>query len=179
MSLAVTLRLDTAAAGPVERIWHGLAERLGVREVLDLGYHPHITLAVIEAEVLPAAVEEALFTVADGVPRLPVNLAGFGIFPDPPATVWLAHAVTSELLALHERVTAALRPVPVRPHDLPRAWLPHVTLSQTDRHPPARILEAAVALWGGPIRGEAGRLELVAFPPAVIRRSQVLIAASG
>ncbi|GLS22636.1 hypothetical protein GCM10007874_56560 [Labrys miyagiensis] len=176
MSLAVTLRLDAAAAGPVERIWHGLAEQLGVREVLDLGYHPHITLAVIEAAALPAVVEEAVFAVADGVPPLPVNLAGFGIFPDPPPTVWLAPAVTSELLALHERVTMALRPIPIRPHDLPRAWVPHVTLSQSDRHPPARILEIAMALWGGPIRGDTGRIELVAFPPAVIRRSQALIA---
>ena len=70
-----------------------------------------------------------------------ISLAGLGVFPDPPAVVWLAPAVTSDLLILHERIAMALRPVPVRPHDLPRARVPHVTLSQSERHPPARTVE--------------------------------------
>jgi 2'-5' RNA ligase len=91
MPLAVTLRLDDAAAAAVVAMWRALAEGGVDDDCLRLGYPPHVTLAVWPdgapaGTLLAAAVER--FGAEWGA--LPATLAGFGVFPGAPAVVWAA-----------------------------------------------------------------------------------------
>jgi 2'-5' RNA ligase len=178
MPLAVTLCLDQKTTAIVRRIWRALSETLDVHEIPDLGYAPHVTLAVIEAETIAPSIEAALLGIAGAARRLPITFTGFDTFPGPPPVVWLAPAVTTSLLDLHDRVCAALKTVPVHPHYLPKTWMPHVTLSQTDRQGATGIVEAVMADWAGPVQGESDRIELLSFPPIAIMRSLALRPAS-
>ncbi len=132
MPLAVTLRLDDAAAAPILAMWRALAEG-GVDDgCLRLGYPPHVTLAVWpeEAPVEPLAAAVGRFGAEWGA--LPVALAGFGVFPGAPAVLWAAPVVTGALLARHAALVAAVPDTPCHPHYQPGRWMLHVTLGQTD-----------------------------------------------
>jgi hypothetical protein len=61
MPFAITLCLDPASAAFIERLWHGLAAQDIDTDRRDLGYTPHITLAIypddVSADALLAAFE--------------------------------------------------------------------------------------------------------------------------
>jgi 2'-5' RNA ligase len=168
MPLAVTLRLDDAAAAPILAMWRALAEG-GVDDgCLRLGYPPHVTLAVWpeEAPVEPLAAAVGRFGAEWGA--LPVALAGFGVFPGAPAVVWAAPVATETLLERQAALVAAVPGTPCHPHYRPGHWVPHVTLGQTDAL--GRAMEALAPLWRGPLPGRLDRLELVRFRPVEVLR---------
>jgi 2'-5' RNA ligase len=173
MPLAVTLRLDDKTAVPVERMWRALAEQTGDDDALQLGYAPHLTLAVLPGANEIAEIEKASFELADNWDALPFTLAGFGIFPARSPAIWIAPVATEPLLARHEALCAALAPNPIDPHYRPGAWVPHITLSQGVRRVGPAV-EAALSFWSGPIRGWADKVDLVRFRPVEILRSKTL-----
>src|SRR3954451_22660067 len=120
MPLAATLVLDEAGAAPVRAMWQALAAAGLARDALELGYPPHLTLAVWEA----APEAAALAALAAGWAALALRRAGFGVFPG--GGLWLAPVVTSELLARHAALHAALPGLASHPHYAPGAWVPHV-----------------------------------------------------
>src|SRR3712207_1159984 len=112
MPLAVTLRLDDAAASPVAAMWRALGGSGVDDDCLRLGYPPHVTLAVWSdaAPIEPLAAAVDRFGAEWGA--LPVALAGLGVFPGAPAVVWAAPVVTEALLARQAALVAAVPEAP-------------------------------------------------------------------
>jgi 2'-5' RNA ligase len=162
--LAVTLRVDDRAAERLDAL------RLAARDATDPphhGYPPHLTLAVVPEDTVAAA-EAALRRLSDGWDRLPLRIAGLGAFPAPVPVLWAAPVVTAELLARQEALCNALAGVPIDPHYRPGAWVPHVTLGE------GRDLGDASLARHGPIEARLERVELVAFPPPAVLRTEML-----
>lgn len=161
MPVAVTLRLDAEGEAVLARIGAALPGWVTPR----LGYPPHITLLRGEDEAEP---DFARAMAAAQVAAVDLAFAGYGIFPGPPAILFLAPVVTSALLALHAALAATLPADALHPHVRPGAWVPHATLAEGTVDAPA-----ALAAWpmpgAGPVRARGVALELVRFPPPVVR----------
>ncbi|MFC0406992.1 2'-5' RNA ligase family protein [Roseomonas elaeocarpi] len=175
MPYAISLLFDDTAAAHVRRMWCALAEQVGSDDAIRLGYPPHMTLAVLPDTAPIADVEEAAFRVTGKWTTLSVVLAGLGVFPRTRPVIWAAPVVTSELLARHADLHAALMPFGVHPHYRPGSWVPHVTLSQEGAVSADRAIEAAGSAWSGPVSAECRQVELVRFRPVDVLRSQALL----
>jgi 2'-5' RNA ligase len=174
MPYAITLPLDDAAAGHINRMWRALAEQTGDDSEIRLGYSPHITLTILADTAPVGEIEDIAFRVARDWEALSVTLAGVGVFPGVPPVIWAAPTVTQQLLAIHASLYAALASLPVHPHYQPAAWVPHVTLTKENQAPAARSIEAVTSVWEGPITARLERIELVKFRPVEILRSEAL-----
>jgi 2'-5' RNA ligase len=172
MPLAVTLCFDSASAVLLENLWGTLAAQNIDSDRHQLGYAPHVTLAIYPDETSDEEVAAALALVAPTWTALPVTLAGFGIFPGATSILWAAPVVTAELLDRHMALQAALPDFLVHPHYRPGSWVPHVTLSGVLRDP-AQALAALMPLWQ-PVSGLLSRLELVRFRPVKLLESHIL-----
>jgi 2'-5' RNA ligase len=170
---AVTLRLDTDAAAPVEAMWRALAAHGVADDGLRLGYPPHVTLAVLPDDAPSDALDAAVAALAGRWHALPVTLAGFGVFPGPPACLWILPVPDAALLARHADTLAALPGLDCDRHYRAGAWVPHVTLAAAASSP-ARALEVLTPLWRGPVPGLLDRLDLVRFRPVEVLRSHPL-----
>lgn len=180
MPYAIVLRLDDATAARVEAMWRALA-RAGVdSDMLDLRYPAHVTLAIHDEAAPHTLLSAAVDRMARDWRALPVDFAGFGIFPADRvagergrgSVLYLAPVVTPALLARQAAVRSALAMLPCHPHCLPGAWVPHVTLSTT-----LPAMDAALAavqpLWR-PMTGFLNRLDLVHYRPVTVLRSHAL-----
>ncbi len=177
MPLAITLRLAEPAAAAVHRLWHTLDVRAGANDSLNLGYHPHITLAVLPDDVPVAAVDPLVSELAASWVAFPVTLVGLAVFPGTPPVLWAVPVPSERLLRLQREVHAALAAFPVHPHYQPDAWVPHVTLAKEAHAPAERLMEVALGAWDGPLHGALDRLDLVRFRPVAVLRSEGLAAA--
>ena len=164
MPLAVTLRLDDAAAAPIAAMWRALAEGGVDDDCLRLGYPPHITLAVWPDEAPVGLLAAAVGRFGAEWDALPVALAGFGVFPGAPAVVWAVPVATETLLARQTALVAAVTGAPCHEHYRPGRWVPHVTLGQTDA--PGRALEVLASLWRGRCRAASTNSMSFVFTPS-------------
>src|SRR5260370_32673180 len=146
MPLAITLRFDPDTAFTVEEMWRTLSAKGIDAARRQVGYAPHIALAIYPndspVDLLQAAVEQ----IAGHWQALPVTLSGFGIFPAPMTILYAAPIVTPALLARNAAIQAALPELQAHPHYRPDAWVPHVTLTGALRDP-TRALAALLPLW--------------------------------
>jgi 2'-5' RNA ligase len=104
---------------------------------------------------------------------LPIYLSGYGVFPGPPAVVWIAPVITADLLARHASLHSALRTFPCERHYLPGNWMPHVTLTSAATSA-SRAMEVLTPLWKGALSANLNRLELVSFHPVQVLWTQAL-----
>lgn len=172
MPFAITLPFERDSAVCLEDMWRTLAEQNIDCDRHQLGYAPHITLAIYPDETSAERLASALEQIAPTCAALSVTLAGFGIFPGATSILWAAPVVTAELLACHAALHAALSDLEVHPHYRPGFWVPHITLSGAIPDP-ARALTALTPLWR-PLTGVLPRLELVRFRPVEALKSQTL-----
>jgi 2'-5' RNA ligase len=172
MRIAVTLCFDPACAVLLEGMWRTLAEQNIDSDRHQLGYAPHITLAIYPDETLADQVGAALERIAPAWQALPIALAGLGIFPGATSILWAAPVVTTELLNRHMDLQAALPGFPVDPHYRPGSWVPHVTLSGA--LPDAGQALAVLTSRWRPVSGFLSRLELVRFRPVELLKSHTL-----
>jgi 2'-5' RNA ligase len=178
MPYAITLRVAEPAATQLEHMQRTIADEIGDHRIVELGYPPHVTLAVLSDSAAAEAVEDSVLRVVEDWNALPIVLGGLGLFPGPASTIWAAPATTEQLLACHEKLIAALGLYRVHSHYAIGAWVPHVTLSQADQALAARAIETATALWLGPIECQLDQVDLVRFSPTVVLRSVPLAAAT-
>lgn len=162
MPLALTLRLHEDAAAPVQRMWERMAARGLSTDSLDLGYPPHLTLAIHPDGTAPAALADA--AACWGEAR-PITLASFGLFAGTPAVLFLAPVPDPGLLAAHAALHTRLPPGG-HPHYAPGAWVPHVTLAK-DLADPARAI-AVLAGMDMPRTMPPISLDLLQFRPVHI-----------
>jgi 2'-5' RNA ligase len=161
MALALALLFDDETTAAVERIWSELAAAGISRDMLDLGYPPHLTLTVVEDETWRPQLEEALGRVARLVPRQ-LGLAEATIFPGTSVTYL---AVDGDLRSLHKVATAGLFRDDVRVHYRSEDWTPHLTLQTTGDA--AAGLKIAKGSWRVRRASRPVALELVSFPPVI------------
>ena len=178
MPYAVTLRLDAAAAAPIETMWRALAAAGLHDDSLALGYPPHVTLTVHPDTADPARLHGSVEACAARWSAIDVTLAGFGIFAAPMPVLYLAPVVTGALLASQRALADALSDQPISPHHRPGAWVPHVTLAQGgaagDPGWMGRALDLLAPLWPALRPARAERLELVQFRPVKVLASHPL-----
>jgi 2'-5' RNA ligase len=142
MALALEMGLDPGADRAIRDLWSRL-EQLGVPSLEGHvpSIRPHLSLTVTDdADGLR---EHAPALGLHGV-ETEIEMAAVSLFPADLPVLVLAVAPAPELVALHERVSAALAAaaVDIWPHYRPGTWLPHCTLSMGV---PAEALAACLA----------------------------------
>jgi 2'-5' RNA ligase len=164
MACAVSLLLNTRLADAVSEHWHRLADAGLSRSMLELGYPPHVTLAVydnLDAKVAAAVLDD----VFSGANRLEVTLTGIATFGPGSGVCYAALAPSPALQRLHETVLAAVAGT-CRPHYQAGRWTPHCTLATglTDAEL-ARVQDFLAPNW--PLAGAFEAGDLVEFVPVV------------
>ncbi len=165
MPYAVTLRLDPVAGARVAALWTALA-RDGLTAMLERGYAPHITLAVLHDGT--ASVVEPEARAAAGWHGRPLRFAGFGVFPGPPAVLWLAPVPDPGLLGLQRELCNALPAAQLHPHYRPGAWVPHATLAEDLTLSGLAEALASVSDGWSPFAGTLEQVDLVRFRPVSV-----------
>lgn len=169
MPFAVTLRLDETSASAVEAMWRLLAEHGIGADRQELGYPPHVTLAIYADNVPVRRLRDALTLCADRWKAVPISLSGLGVFPGSSSILWAAPVVTQQLLAVHMELQAVMPELSVHAHYRTDAWVPHVTLSGRLADP-AQAIAALLPFWQ-PLTGNLDRLDLVRFRPVEVLAS--------
>jgi 2'-5' RNA ligase len=158
MAYAVSLLLDAAISASVATCWRRLAEAGLSRSMLDLGYVPHVTLAVFDDLDVRAAIA-GLDGILAAPPRMDMTLSRITSFGAGGGVVYAALAPSAELSALHETVLKTVAGA-CRPHYQLGQWTPHCTLATglSDAE-----VDRAIALLKQDWRPLVGRFEVVDF----------------
>jgi 2'-5' RNA ligase len=104
----------------------------GVSPVLDeIGDRPHISLAVF-SQIDPDELLEELKDFAGELDMMSITLSAVGSFPTADAVLFLAPAITQELMDVHWDFHQLLADLKLHPHAyyLPDRWVPHCTIAQ-------------------------------------------------
>lgn len=168
MPIAITLCLDPASASMVEAMWRTLHEQGIDSDRHQLGYPPHVSLAICPDDARRDRLDAA-FALAKDWARLPVTLSGLGIFAAATSILWVAPTVTAELLARHAAILGALEGEQIDPYYRADVWVPHITLAESLTDPVA-ALAAILPLWR-PVVGFLDRIDLIRFRPVETLRS--------
>ena len=164
MALAISLVFDAATTARVAALWQALAEAGISRDMLDLGYPPHVTLVVADDDAMEPQMRRAL-AAASGTNALALKLGPVRRFGGTDIT-WLAANGGADLLALHRVVADAVGIEAIRQHYRPDQWVPHMTLQTVGDAGAGRDLLGA--LWQEEWSGVTTRLELARFLPVVV-----------
>lgn len=162
MAIALSLLFDAAMTEAVRAIWVALADAGESRDMIDLGYPPHLTIVVAEDEGLAPLLVRGLAQLASLVPSS-LALGEIRQFEGTSVTWISAASDPSGLMRLHAAGAALLPAEAIHPHYRPDSWTPHVTLATNGN--PSRLLEASRAAWT-PRSGVPTRLEVARFLPA-------------
>jgi 2'-5' RNA ligase len=168
MGFAVELYFDPQTERVLRELRKTLADA-GVRPVLDeIGDRPHISLAVF-SHVEPDELIEELEGFAAETPPLKIMLSAAGSFPTAEAVLFLAPAITQELMDVHWDLHQLLKDLNFHPHAyyLPDRWVPHSTVAQNVE--PNFVPKAFDVLRQSfkPIAGQLVEIGLVRFRPVV------------
>lgn len=163
MALALSLVFGDAAVADVRALWQALADAGISRDMLDLGYPPHLTLVVADDDGFEDEMRLAL-QAAEGH-TISIALGGVHRF-DGTSVVWLACDGGEALTALHADIASRLPLQAIRPYYRPGHWTPHMTLQTTGDAEAAMAL--AGKLWRATPVLRAARLELARFLPVQV-----------
>lgn len=164
MPFAIELFFDPAADRAVRSIWRALADAGISRTMVDLGSHPHVSLA--DTEDLDAErFRPVLEAFAREVPPLKCSLASMGLFLTHEGVVFLAPVVTRNLLDLHEAFHRRFGEYGARcsAYYMPGNWVPHCTLAMGVT--PTAMGEAMRLCADATLLGRFDRIALVEFRP--------------
>ncbi len=166
MAYAAVLLFNSDLAEAMSRRWSRLADAGMSRSMLDLGYPPHVTLAVYD--VLKVDVATAtLDHVFDDVAPIAVTLTDIRTFGAGSGVLYAALGPSPDLMRLHAITAAAIDEVS-RPHYQTGHWTPHCTLAtglddtdlnrakgfvEEDWKPLAGVFEAAALVEFIPVAG--------------------------
>jgi 2'-5' RNA ligase len=127
MAYAVSLLFDGSLADAVAQHWMRLADANVSRSMPDLGYPPHVTLAVYDMLRTDVAAV-ALDRVFESASRMAVTLTGVATFGTGSGVLYAALDASPELQRLQAATVAAIGEV-CHPHYRTESWTPHCTLA--------------------------------------------------
>ncbi|MGO4716492.1 2'-5' RNA ligase family protein [Bradyrhizobium sp. 2TAF24] len=171
MAYAISLLLDDNAADRIRWHWQLLAATGLSRSMLELGYAPHLTLAVCD-QLDVAAAEHALEQLFAGRSVIDVALTVVETFAAS-GVIFAALAESAELRQLQAEVVAAL-PGAVRPDYQPHAFTPHVTLATGLSPTSLQLARQLFEQYWGSFAGRCEIAELAEFVPVTSLRRWVL-----
>lgn len=163
MGYAVALFLEDPAAKAIRKLFQQTDSLMS-----RIGASPHVSLAVFD-NVDTSRLIPVVRSFAEKTQSLNLRLSSIGVFPNDDNVVFLAAAVTTELLALHKQFhddlkTAGLSSDPLY---LPGAWVPHCTITMEQTLPHA--LETIQIIHAEKVMGEypISEIHVVEFRPVV------------
>lgn len=169
MPYAVTLLLDEQAASKVSAMYEALSKLNISHDQINLGYPPHVTLAILDDGADPGELIKIVSSIAQGWQSSSLTFVGFGVFPGKPSTLWLCPVMTSQLFRRHSELCAALPLSSLGDHYFPDRWVPHLTLAKDLSDSAAAI--SAVRDLELPLNVDLIEANLIHFrPPKVIWR---------
>ena len=172
MAFAVSLLFNAEIGAAISARWNMLAGAGVPHSMLDLGYPPHVSLAVydeLDVGTALASLDRAFGRVA----QIPVTLTGFSTFGAGSGVCYAALQTSPELDALHES-TIEVTGGSCRLHYQRGHWTPHCTLAvgltdaEMDRA--RHVLESDWQF----LEGVFEAAELVEFVPVVSLRRWTL-----
>ncbi|UJW86792.1 2'-5' RNA ligase family protein [Devosia sp. SL43] len=170
MAYAFCLLLDEGTDASVRSLWQALVTAGAGDHMLQLGYPPHLSLAVLDEEPPREVVDMAFASVAGGR-SIELTLGPARRF-EGTTIAWLAVEAGDALRDLHRSLSETLPTDAVREHYRPAVWTPHVTLQITGDVD--RALAIADAAWPEPVQARFTAVELVQFPPVTVLKSVAL-----
>lgn len=131
MAHAIEMFFDDRADAAVRALWQQLvtAGLPSLATRTHRRHRPHVSLTVTES-LGQADLAQVRSALPGHLPTVLLNM--MGTFPGREGTLFLAAAVTGDLLTLHIGLHQALAGQAVAhwPHYLPGRWVPHCTLAQ-------------------------------------------------
>lgn len=130
MGYAVELYFDRGTEERITRLWDTYREQNVTSLLPDLGFRPHISLAVFR-DVEPALLTDVLVDIARNTLPLEVGLAAVASFPGAEGVLFLVPTVSKELIELHEYFHERISKLGLKanPYYLPGRWVPHCTIA--------------------------------------------------
>ena|ERR1700756_1355630 len=169
MAYAISLRFDPGVADVISACWVRLAEVGLSRSTLELGYPPHVTLAVYDELAVDAAIR-ACDRVLETAHQIAVTLLDITTFGTGSGVCYAAVAASPDLMRLQATTVAAIGEE-CRPHYRTGNWTPHCTLATDVADTDIGRAKASLERDWQPLTGVFEAAELVQFAPVVgIRR---------
>jgi len=165
VAVALSLVLGGAAADAVRAVWRSLAEDGAGRDMLDLGYPPHLTLVVVGDEGQAPQLVDALGSLAPLVPKT-LTLGEVRQFADASVTWVSCVGDRTQLDRLHGVAASVIEADAIDPLYQPGSWIPHVTLATAGNA--QSLLAHARARWTPRVIARIARIEVARFPPAEV-----------
>lgn len=172
MAFAVTLLFDSDVATSIAARWELLAAAGVSRSMLDLGYSPHVTLAVHDGPI-DAGAAAALDRVFAQAGRMAMTLTGVTTFGPGSGVCYAALASSPDLMCLHARTVSAMGSG-CHPHYRTGHWTPHCTLATDMSDLDMGRANAVLDKDWRPLQGFFVRAELVEFVPVIRMKSWAL-----
>lgn len=172
MAFAVSLLFDPATSDAISARWKRLADAGLSNSMFDLGYQPHVTLAVYDELVADAAIA-ALDRLFDNAGQMAVTVTGFSTFGVGSGVCYAALAPSPDLMRLHAMTVGAISET-CRPHYQREFWTPHCTLAtgMTDAEI-GRANDLLESEWR-PLTGVFEIADLVEFVPVASLKRWIL-----
>ena len=130
MPCATTLYLDLETDAAIRRLWQGI-EDAGLPSIMpNLGYRPHISLAVCETMDV-AEMRKILPPLLSVTPAIPLIFSYLGVFSKSDGVVYLGVTASRGLLEFHEKIwqIMAAHTSGHSEYYSPGVWVPHITIN--------------------------------------------------
>jgi 2'-5' RNA ligase len=129
MPYSVELHFDRESAERIRRVRVAVAEQLGAGVSSELEARPHVSLAVLH-DVDPAVLAGVVGPWAVKSRGFAMALSAVGVFPSDAGVIFLAPALSRELLEMHDVLykTLCAAGLSVDDYYVPGKWLPHCTI---------------------------------------------------
>lgn len=157
MRAFLAIELPDAVKASLAQVSARLRKTLGPHASWVREQNLHITVRFL-GEAESESLEQLTTALAGELaaePRLPLQIGGLGVFPNPRRARILWSGGTGDLerlMHLHKRCESAARAGGFEPDE--RAWSPHVTLARFRRPPQQSALRKALAPFDGYRAGE-------------------------
>lgn len=166
MPSAIVLYFDPTTEKVIQNIWGKLAKQGISDEIEASGIQPHITLAVYDRlDCEPC--ENELEKFAAQANRLDLEAVYPGIFFHPETVLFLAIAITPQLLDFHAEIHKNLQHLAGKSWELyqPGNWVPHCTLAMNLKQKELHQALTVCSKLDLPMRLHVTRIGAVEFLP--------------
>ena len=162
MPYSVELHFDLESAERIRRVRAAVAQQLS-----EIEGRPHLSLAVLQ-DVDSAELARVVEPWAANSRGFEMEFSAVGVFPSDAGVIFVAPALSRELLGMHDALykTLCASGLRVDDHYAPGKWLPHCTICM--KAPPDRIGGIVDFVRRAPVFGpvRVQSVSVVEFSPA-------------
>jgi 2'-5' RNA ligase len=173
VAYAVSLLFNSSLAEIVSERWMRLTDADVSRSMPDLGYPPHVTLAVYDTLKADVAIA-ALDRIFENVDQMAVTLTNVTTFGGGSGVLYAALASSPDLMRLQAKAAAAIGEV-CRPYYQTGSWTPHCTLATGIDNTNLDRAKAILERDWRPLTGVFETATLVEFIPVTVIKRWTLV----